>query len=37
MLKTIGLIRKLHLDTIIIVDDYKDYYIYDDDVYIINY
>lgn len=37
MLKTIGLIRKLHLDTIIIVDDYKDYYIYDDVVYIINY
>lgn len=37
MLRTIRLIRKLHLDTIIIVDDYKDYYSYDDDTYIVSY
>lgn len=28
--------KKIHLDTIVIVDDYKNYYIYDD-AYIISY
>ena len=37
MLKTIRLIRKLHMDTVIIVDNYEDYYVYDNDTYIVSY
>ena len=37
MLKIVRLIRKIHSNTIIIVDDYECYYIYDNDTYIISY
>lgn len=37
MLKTVRLIKKIHLDAIIIVDNYKDYYVYDNDAYIVSY
>ena len=37
MLNVIRLIRNLHSDTVIIVDDYKNYYIYDNDVFVVYY
>ena len=37
MLKIVRLIRNIHSNTIIIVDDYECYYIYDNDTYIISY
>lgn len=37
MQKTVNLIRRLHSNTIIIVDDYRYYYIYDRDAYIVYY
>lgn len=37
MHKIVNLIRGLHPNTIIIVDDYQHYYLYDRDVYIVYY
>ena len=37
MHKIVNLIRGLHPNTIIIVDDYQHYYLYDRDAYIVYY
>jgi hypothetical protein len=37
MLKVVNLIREIHVDTIIIVDDYDNYYVYGSDCYIVYY
>lgn len=37
MLKIVNLIRKLHPDTVVIVDDYDNYYVYGGDCYIVYY
>ena len=37
MLKIVNLIKKIHSDTIVIVDDYDNYYVYGRDCYIVYY
>ena len=37
MLKVVSIIRELHPDVVLIIDDYQNYYIYDRDVYIVFY